>query len=363
MADTKLLEFIQSEQRAPLYVRDIANVIKENQLGLVDLNEIVTIIEGVDGKTEYAYYGSVEGVTRKDTGCGMNAKVIDVPVRSGMWDPKPLKVSIKMCYKELLKSFLVWTMKKGIDRQDISDGTYAMFITDIVQDAIKNDFTRLVVFGNENHSVKGTGSGTEVLAAGVDAANYMLINGLFTQFEKMATTDATKRYTIEENAEASFAAQRALKADTAYKAFMYMLDNADGKTFAIGSTPIIFCTYTLAKNLTRYMREHFPNGSEGNFTLVQSGYEVAEFEGVKIVTHRWTDMLLQRDFKDAAKFNNPHRALLLDKSECQVGIDSLASLENLQLEYVGGEDENVYLKAAYSADFQRVIGTTGAVAW
>lgn len=82
----------------------------------------------------------------------------------------------------------------------------------------------------------------------------------------------------------------------------------------------------------------------------------------KVVTHRWIDEIIKRDFSDGTKWNNPHRIILLDKSECQLGVDSLSSLSNLEIEYVGGKDENVYIKAAYRMDFQRVMPTTGAMA-
>ena len=95
---------------------------------------------------------------------------------------------------------------------------------------------------------------------------------------------------------------------------------------------------------------------------MEGGYEVAEFEGVPIVTHRWFDEIIRRDFSNGTKWDNPHRVLLLDKSECQLGIDSDSSLKDIEIEYIGGKDEHVYLKAAYSMDFQRVIGTTGAMA-
>ena len=53
---------------------------------------------------------------------------------------------------------------------------------------------------------------------------------------------------------------------------------------------------------------------------------VGEFEGISIVTHRWFDEIIRRDFSNGTKWDNPHRVILLDKSECQVGIDSMGSL-------------------------------------
>ena len=117
---------------------------------------------------------------------------------------------------------------------------------------------------------------------------------------------------------------------------------------------------SLATNLTRFMRKEFHN--EQSFKMVESGYEVGEFEGVPIVTAQWLDDMIRRSFNNGTKWHNPHRALLLDKNECQIALDSSAAIEDVSLEYMGGDVERVYMKASYRADFQRVIGTTGAMA-
>mgnify|MGYP000939777638 CR=1 FL=1 len=38
------------------------------------------------------------------------------------------------------------------------------------------------------------------------------------------------------------------------------------------------------------------------------------------------------------------------------------SLNDIEIEYIGGKDEHVYIKSGYKIDFQRVIGNTGAMA-
>ena len=358
---TKFKEFIKEEARVKENIRNISELVQERSLGMLDAKEVFTIVEDVTKDTEYGYYGAIEGVTRKDTGCGMEPIHIDTPVRTGWWSPVPLRIQIAECYDALEKSLSQWTQVKGIKKLDISDTDFISFLVEQIQGAIYNDFNRLVFFGNKEHSVQGSGSGTQVLKTGVKPDDYNIINGLFTAFEKMCTTDSSKRVTIEENSKTSFAEQLALKPDTAFKAVTALLDQADPLTFASGSSPIILMTHSLATNLARYMRNEYRN--ELTLSKIEGGYEVSEFEGVKIVTHRWLDQIIKRDFSDGTKWNNPHRALLLDKSECQLGIDSENSLKDIEIEYIGGKEEKVYIKAAYRADFQRVIGTTGAGAY
>ena len=176
----------------------------------------------------------------------------------------------------------------------------------------------------------------------------------------MVTTDTSKRVTIEENAQASFALQNALAEDRAFKVFTELIDKADARTFASGAQPMFLSTYSMVTNLSRYMRATYKN--ELTLEKVEGGYEVTEFEGVKVVTHRWLDEIIRRDFSDGSKWNNPHRVILLDKSECQLGVDSMNFLNDIEIEYIGGKDEHVYIKSGYKIDFQRVIGNTGAMA-
>lgn len=361
MAKTELKQFIKEEARVGKSLSAISELVKERSLGLIDEKEVFTIVEDVNEDTEYGYYSGIEGVTRKDAGCGMQAIKIDAPVRTGKWTPVPLRVQISECYNTLENTMLQTMLAKGIKKLDISQTDYCNFLVDLVQGAIQTDFKRLAIFGNKTHSVVGSGSGTEVLKTGVLPENYNLLNGLFASMEAMVTTDTSKRVEIEENTKNTYAEQRGLAPDRAYKVFTELIDKADPLTFTEGAQPIFLTTYSMAKNLSRYMRNEFRN--ELTLSKVESGYLVGEFEGIKVVASHWLDSIIQRDFNNGTKWNNPHRVLLIDRAECQLGVDSMKSLQDFEVEYIGGKEELVYIKAAYRADFQRVIGTLGAAAY
>lgn len=360
MATTKIKDFIKEPARVKEYIRDIKDLLEDRSLGLADIKEVMTVVEGVTKETEYGYYGVTEGVTRKDAGCGMEPVPFNIPVRTGWWDPKPLRVNISQCYADFEKTILQWCSVNGIDKLHIEDDHFVMFIAKQLEKTIHTDFNKFAYFGDTQASNVGSGSGNEQLTAGVAKENYNVLNGLFASFQSFITSDPSKRVTITENAQSTRAAQLALARDTAFKACTELLDKADGLTFASGSEPIFFMTYSMATNLSRYLRSEYKN--EGTLTKMENGYETMTFEGLNVVTHRWIDEIIKRDFSDGTKWNNPHRIILLDKSECQLGVDSLSSLSDLEVEYVGGKDEHVYIKSAYRMDFQRVMPTTGAMA-
>ena len=55
---------------------------------------------------------------------------------------------------------------------------------------------------------------------------------------------------------------------------------------------------------------------------------------------------------DAGVAYQPHLSVIADKSNLQIGVDDTAALTDLRMEYVGGADENFYIKASYLMDFK-----------
>jgi len=357
MANTAFKEFLKEAERNKEYIKRIKDLLEEGQFGLLPLQQIFTIREGIVRGTEFGYYAPVSNVTHLDEGCGKLSKPLDTQVRTGWFDPVPLKVNVSDCYSTLEKTFDAWVAKTGADRFNIDDSDYVAFLVSLIEGGILNDFNRFVFFADKNHSTVGSGSGTQVLKAGLDKANFNVLNGLFSQFEAMVATAPDRKITIDENAQTTYAKQRALADDRAYKVLCLLKDIAGFKS---GASPVFVITQSLATNLTRFMRKEFRN--EQSFKMVEGGYMVSEFEGVPVVTSEWLDDMIRSNFDDGTKWHNPHRALLLDKNECQIAIDSMGALKDIGVEYLGGDIEKVFLKASYRADFQRVIGNTGAMA-
>lgn len=357
MANTAFKEFLKEAERNKEYIKRIKDLLEEGQFGLLPLQQVFTIREGIVKGTEFGYYAPVSNVTHLDEGCGKPSKPLDTQVRTGWFDPVPLKVNVSDCYSTLEKTFDAWVAKTGADRFNIDDSDYVAFLVSLIEGAVLNDFHRFVFFGDKNHSTVGSGSGTQVLKTGLDKANFNVFNGVYSQFEKMIASAPDKKIVVAENAKNSYAEQRELKEDSAYNTLCKMQDAADFKS---GASRMFLITKSYATNLTRFMRKEFRN--EQSFKMVEGGYMVGEFEGVPVVTSDWIDYMIRSNFDDGTKWHNPHRALLYDKNECQIAIDSLEALKDISIEYIGGDTEKVFLKGTYRADFQRVIGNTGVMA-
>lgn len=342
-------------------IQSLAELTREAELGMPSLKEMFSIVPGIKGKQEVGYVGGFEKITRKDEGCGQAGVQVTVPSRKVIWNPQGFKIHLKECYKDWLNNWLEWGLKNGIKKQDLTTDEYFLFLTDLVGEAIQKDFFRYVLFGNKNHSVVNSGSGTEVLTTGENPINFNIIDGLFAKLDTMVTSNPNRRYTIEANAKNTYAEQRVLAKDEGMKIAEFLLDNADGRMFGAGADPYLLMTWSVAQNLKRYMREEYRN--EMTFSKVEGGFEISEFDGVRLVTHRYIDMVLRRDFDNGTKWDRPHRAYLLDRNNNRIGIDSESSLTDIEVEYIGGDDEHNHIKASYMADFQRPNEDFGVAAF
>ncbi|WP_172918078.1 hypothetical protein [Capnocytophaga canis] len=342
-------------------VQSLAELTRETELQMPSLKEMFDIVPNIKGKQEVGYIGGLEKITRKDEGCGSQGMSVTPPSRKVLWNPIGFKVHIEECYKDWMNTWLEWGLKNGIKKQDLTTDEYFLFLTDLIGEAIQKDFFRYVLFGNKNHSVVNSGSGTEVLTAGENPVNFNLMDGLFAKMDAFGTANASKRYTITANNGANFTAQRNLGADEGMKIAEFLLDNADGRMFGQGADPYIFMTWSLSQNLKRYMRETYKN--EMTFSKVEGGFEISEFDGVRLVTHRYIDHILRRDFSNGTKWDRPHRAFLLDRNNERIGVDSESSFTDIEAEYIGGRDEKNHIKASYLADYQRPYQEFAVVAY
>lgn len=342
-------------------IRAVSELVRESEMGLPILGEIFDIVPGIKGKQKVGYVGGVEKITRKDEGCGTEGMSITPPSREVLWNPEGLKIHIKECYKDWFDNWMEWSLANGIKKQDLTTNEYFLFLVDLIEGGIAKDFFRYVLFGNKNHTAVGATTGTKVLKAGELPVDFNLLDGYFAKMDAEIASNPHRKYTISTNAGADYAAQRALPADEAFKAAEFLLDNADGRMFNDGAEPIFLATWSMAQNLKRYMREKYKD--EKTFDRVQFGFELYEFDGIKLVTNRYIDQILRRDFDNGTKWDRPHRLYLLDKKNNRIGLDSEASLTDIEVEYIGGDDEHNHVKASYLADFQRPYSEFGTVAF
>lgn len=110
----------------------------------------------------------------------------------------------------------------------------------------------------------------------------------------------------------------------------------------------------LFKNYQKWVKRANGYGVQGNIDLTQKGITDPMVDGESLTPIVQYDRWRKNDFVTGTppSIHLPHFALFTRKEYLQVGVDDVASLEEITMEYIGGDDENFYIKANYLVDFK-----------
>jgi len=344
-------------------VESLAQLMREDSFSFPKVGELFDVVEGVKGKQQVGWIGGVEKVTKKDKGCGNNTDNGKKPASgSKTWDPQGMKIQDSMCYSDLVAAWTEWGLKNGIQKVDLTSDDYFLYIAEVYGPAAEQDAFRMSLFGDTNATVVGSGSGNENLTdyPEQDVEDFNVFDGYFVQIDALMTATPERRITIPENAGADLAAQKNLAADRCFNVCEALIDIGDSRLLEKDDVYFLM-TYSMYQNLRRYYRDTIKD--ESSFKRTENGYQLAEHDGIKIVTHREIDRVLRTDFYNGTIVDRPNRVYLLSKANNKFGVDSINSLTDLELEYDGGNRERNYIKGAYLADFIHLIDDYGNAAY
>jgi hypothetical protein len=310
-------------------------------------DSIFTITPGIKGGQQVVALRDQEYITKQQTGCSPTFSAFNINGLSQKWNPRSMDVRIKMCYTEFEGAFTQWGLANGYDRRNLQEADFFEFIKEMTAKSMAKDFLRVAIFGNKDIVVDGTLGLNAVGAAG----DYNQIDaGLLKTLQLLRANPelADQFVDISKNAEVSLAAQAlaAGEGNTIYDALVESLEFEGGDLFLTSNT--------LFKN---YKNEFRGKLLESGVSAIQNTFE-PQFDGRTLADLKFAyDRYVKRDFLQEpaaadAYHNVPHLAVIADKSNLQIGVDDTAALTDLRLEYVGGADENFYIKASYLMDFK-----------
>ena len=321
-------------------IESTAEIIR-NRVFLENTGQMFNIVPGIKGGQQVAAMQGIEYVTRKDDGCGGTFDSPDVPALSQTWNPQLAKVGMRYCYSDLMGWFTQWGLNNGYQIKDLTDTDFAIFIEDLVSDAIQADLQRLVLLGNSDISVDAT------LKDSNNAQFYDVIpSGLIKTLEYLKTISQLADNFIDLSAND--------QTDGAGNPDQLNFSNGYAKDlYRKLSRDIDFEEATILTNKKLY--NNYEDYFEGLSAIdsqpgrIQNGQGQLSRAGVPILPTRNYDKWVNRDFiASYPKSFAVHTA----QSNLQVGVDSEASLTDINFEYVGGSDEGFYIKANYMLDFK-----------
>ncbi|WP_379964012.1 hypothetical protein [Epilithonimonas sp. UC225_85] len=332
---------LATDKRAIQSVKDIA--VKKYTTPTVD--DIFTVIPNIKGGQQVAAMKGIEYVTTKEDGCGGTSLNPTFPALSQEWNPRRAKIKIKMCYTDFEQYFTQWGLGNGYDVHNLEESDFFDFIVDLTTDAMRKDTTRIVLLGDKDIATQNILNDANKVKF-YDIIDKGLISTL--QYFKTIPELSDNFVSISQNSAASAALQMTFGEADAFNLFYDLTEEADFDGNQLLSSG------KLAANYKKYLRAWQLESSKEQ---IQKGMPDLIVNGERLAIVKDYDRWRKNDFKAVASPNLtqlPHFALFSAKESLQVGVDSAQALEDLRFEYVGGDDEHIYIKGNYMIDFKMV---------
>lgn len=327
------------------YITDLKEIVK-NDVFQQDTSEFFTIVPGVKGGQQVAAMKGFEYVTVASQGCGGTGISPQFPAFSQKWNPKMAEVRIKYCYTDFENSFTQWGLNNGYKRKDLTGTELALFIEDLTVKAMKADLLRLVLMGDKDIAAQ------DILTDEAGKTKYydIIDKGLLPTLQYLKTLpEFSGNFVALDKNTGALTDQLNLPATYALDLYENILDDVydfDGD--------ILLTSNRLFKNYQKWVKRANGYGIQSNVDLTQKGITDPMVDGESLKPIVQYDRWRRTDFVTGATphIHLPHFALYAKKGDLQVGVDDAASLEDITLEYIGGEDESFYIKANYLVDFK-----------
>lgn len=323
--------------------RSTSELVFESLFKKPSLSEIHAVMTGVDMDKYIPILGKLGAVGKLSSGDCTNNDVAGIPVSQKQWIIKLITWRLVHCQEaqpDLLKfwkkSAIAANLWAEVDSDEVA------FVQDRALDATYESILRITSFADTAATTFGTGSGSNNLTAGTDIGLFTMLDGLWKQvFTDQAGSGLIHRYTIPENALASYSAQLALAADRAKLVFTDLYENIDPE--AMANDVKIQCTSTLFRNYLTYLETQ-----SIAFTLerLENGTKTVKFRDIMIVERPDWDRNIKTFFDNGTTYDFPHRAIITYNENIPIGTSDTQSLSTLKSHY-NETDEKHYLKSAF----------------
>lgn len=308
-------------------VQDLSEVFYEAAFLTPGLQQFHTIVQGIKAKQQIITLGDLGLSGKKIVDCAITPNPNQIPSSTKTWNPEYIGDRFKECFVNLFDTFLVYALKDGVRKPDLTNTDWANFLESRVGKAAQEAVLRLAWLGNVTADNIADGG---VLTAGTPPEYFNAITGFWPQLLAIVASDSSKRVTIAENAGASFAAQQFDAADrtngTATGYFESMIYGADMRLRG-ASNQIIIATQSL---VDQYARERKAVANiDLAYNRVENGISTLTIDGVEIIPFQFLDRMIRTYENNGTKWNNPHRAVLTTRDNLQIGTEQAGNFGEL----------------------------------
>lgn len=328
----------------PREIEEASKAVFEKVFAKEEIASIHGIQTGIDMQTQIPFFGKFDPFLLVDpSACGTNTIAQTIATSQKYWTPKTLSGRLSHCQGTLTDG--LWKMwrtakMKNPDAWEEIDNEELAFLQDRLVDAIADDILLKSFFGDTAAAVTPAGD----LTAGTTVGLFTPFDGFWKQILTGVAATTVYRYTITENAGASYAAQAALASDRAYLAFVDIYDNADSRLFK--SNPVFQVTRSIYNNYRGYLES---KSLSFDVSRTEDGTTKDSFRGIPIIIRDDWDRNIKTYFDNGTTYLDPHRIILTDINNIPIGTLSEEDFGKLDIWYER-KDKTHYMDAALSLD-------------
>lgn len=318
----------------PANLASIKDAVQETFFKDEDFSLFVNIMK-VKNDDPIALIGEMDMVGKKGGGCDPTYEEKGIANSQKRWELGQWEIPIKICYEALKGSIAEYSLKTGTEIGDLTSTDFMTIYTDALQRAMQQMIWRFGWFGDKAAALSGSGGGN--LTAGSDVNMFNVCDGLF---KRIFTATATKNHTaIAANREATAAAQvSALRKKGAATTIVdTILMDVDTRIID-DSDAVLLMTRSLADALTYDIKQTYHDIMP--WEKVFDGFDVANYNGVKIARVGIWDRMINAYEKGETKVNLPHRAVFCNPKQLMVGTDADALISDLDIFFSKKERRN-----------------------
>lgn len=315
-------------------VSDISQILFEKQLQNPSLDFLHSIDEGIKAKKQIVIMGQLNGLLGGQSGgCDPTAASNTITPSEKFWDLATISDRLEFCYKELLPSFLNWTIKNGVEAADITD--FVNFIVDnVLSNALAEAIFRNAWFG-DTAAAETTDSPVGVITPGIGLQYFNKMDGLWKQLFAVGAADSDRITSglATKNGLATFALQKFNQTDTTNKVAINVLDLmlTDADLALRQSEGLRF--YSTQSFFDQYKRElKFANIA---FTteVVENGLIAIKSDGLDVIAIPLMDKIIKNYQSDGTRYHLPHRVALSTKEVLRIGTESVGTFNEFDIFY------------------------------
>lgn len=316
-------------------VKSSAEAIYETAFANPAVGQLFTIVPGIKTKKQIAILGAFQELLGAGNGaCNPDGRQVNTALTGKSWETATISDRLEFCWQDIKETFFIWATQNGINKADLTGTDFALFIEQRLGEALPETYMRLAYFGDKD-AANYNDSPAGVITNTTDVNYFNRIDGIWKQIYAIVGADASRKTAglATKNAQSSYANQAFNSTDTSNKVVMNLLfDMEVGADSRLTSqTGLVF---QVTKSVfDQYRRELTFANIAYTTDRLENGMQVINAGNIPVVCVEFWDRMIKAHFNNGTKYYLPHRAILANPANLQIGTEEENTLTAFDMFY------------------------------